>query len=143
MTDVDKLREEELRQLNDDEIFDLEALVTDGVDAKVPIVIKYPKTLEDGTVKMVKAGAMIRPLTNVEWNNSTRLNRSTNAKTTNEVELLKKALYTRNGEQMPAKVVEDLPSGVVTELVKEVAVISGIDVEENMRLAKEMLGFSA
>jgi len=141
MTDVNKLREEELEMLSkeDEEIFDLESLITDGVDAKIPIVIKYPK---DG--KTVRAGALIRPLSNIEWNNATRLNRAPTSKTTNEVELVKKALYTRSGEQFPPKLVEQMPNGVIMELVKQIAHISGVDIDskENIRMAKEMMGFS-
>lgn len=143
MTDVNKLKEEELAMLSneEEEIFDLESLVTDGADAKIPIVIKYPK---DG--KTVKAGALIRPLTNVEWNNATRLSRNQKlvTKTTNEIELVKMALYTRNDEQFPAKAVEALPNGVILELVKQIAHISGVEInsEENIKLAKEMMGFS-
>ena len=141
MTDVNKLREEELEMLSkeDEEIFDLESLITDGVDAKIPIIISYPK---DG--KTVKAGALIRPLSNIEWNNATRLNRAPTSKTTNEVELVKKALYTRSGEQFPPKLVEQLPNGVILELVKQIAHISGVDIDskENIRMAKEMMGFS-
>ena len=142
MTDISKLKEEELMQLNEEEVYDLETLVTDGKDARFPVQIKYPKQMEDGSFRMVNAAAMIRPLTNVEWNNSTRMNRGANSKTSNEVELLKKALYKTNGEQMPAAVVEALPNGVVQKLVTEVGRISGVDIEENMKVAKEMLGFS-
>lgn len=143
MTDIDKLREEELRQLNneDEEIFELEALISDGVDARFPVKITYPKQEDDGTYRMVTAGALIRPLSNIEWNNATRLKRSPNSKTTNEVELLKKALYTRDNKQFPPKLVEGLPNGVVLNLVNEVARISGVNVEEQEKLAKEMMGF--
>lgn len=142
MTNVDKLKKDELIALSDEEeIFDLESLITDGADAKIPIVLKYPKN-----GKTVKAGALIRPLTNVEWNNATRISRSGNnaSKTTNEVELVKQALYTRKGEPFPPKLVEDMPNGVVMELVNQIAVISGVELnsEENIRLAKEIMGFS-
>ena len=135
MVNIDKLHEEE-------EIFDLETLVTDGKDARFPVKIKYPKKNDDGTVVMVDAGALIRPVTNIEWNNATRMKRSPNDKTSNEVELLKKALYTRGGEQMPPAIVEALPNGVVIELVKLISEVSGVDYEANLKMAKEMMGFS-
>lgn len=140
MTNVDELMEEELQNLQaDDEIFDLESLVTDGKDARIPIVIEYPR--KDG--KIVKAGAMIRPLTNVEWNNATRLRRNPKDNTTNEIELVKKALYTRDGEQFPPDLVMCIPNGVILELVKQIAKISGVDLKskENIQMAKEMMGF--
>ena len=144
MTNVDKLKEEELKNLQEDEeLFDLEELVTGGKDVRVPVKIIYPKYNEEtGEVEMVPTGALLRPLSNVEWNNCTRLNRAPNSKTSNEVELLKKALYKPNGEQMPPMVVEAMPNGIVIELVKEVSRISGIDIKANMELAKKMAGFS-
>ena len=113
MEDVSKLQEKELIALSDDEVFDLESLITDGTDAKVPITIKFPT--RDG--RTVKAAAMIRPLNSVEWNNSTRLNRSKSEKTTNEIELLKKALYTKDGKPFPKDLIEKIPAGVVLEIV--------------------------
>lgn len=146
MVDVKKLKEEELNQLNkkeflefeDEEVFNLESLIVDGADAKIPIIIKYPKP--DGT--MVKGAAMIRPLTNVEWNNAVRFNRNPNDNTSNEVELLKKALYTKEGKPFPPKKIDAMPNGVVLELVNEVSRISGVDMEENLKLVQQMMGFS-
>ena len=137
MVDISKLKEEELNSLSEEDVFNLESLIVDGADAKIPITIKFPRA--DGRV--VKAAAMIRPLTNIEWNNCVRLNRVPNDNTTNEVELLKKALYTKEGEQFPPHLVEKIPNGVVLELINELARISGVDVEENMKYAKVMLGF--
>jgi len=145
MTDIEKLKEAELMQLTEEEeeeIYDLESLVTDGANARFPVKFKYPKQEPDGSLRMVNAGALIRPLTNVEWNNCVRMKRTPNSKTSNEVELLKKALYNTNGEQMNPKVVESLPNGVALELVKLVSEISGVDYDENLKMAKEMMGFS-
>jgi hypothetical protein len=138
MVDVSKLKEDEKLALSDEEVFDLEALITDGANAKIPITITYPK---DG--KTVKAAAMIRPLTNVEWNNCVRLQRKPGDKTSNEVELVKKALYTKTGEPFPPQLVDKLPNGVVMELVKQISIISGVDYDEQIRLTAQMLGFSA
>lgn len=139
MTNTDELLQQEIESLSaEEEIFDLESLITDGVDAKIPIVIEFPK---DG--KMVKAGAMIRPLTIVEWNNATRLQRRPSENTTNEIELVKKALYTRKGEEFPPDLVDKFPTGVVLELVKQIARISGVELnsKENIKMAKELMGF--
>lgn len=134
MTDVNKLMEEELSNLsNDEEIFDLETLITDGVNAKVPVEINY---------KGKTFGAILKPLTNPEWNNAIRLGYK-NPKTTSEIELLKIGLYHKNGDKFPKDIIENLPAGVIVELAKELARISGItfNMEENVRLAKDMLGF--
>lgn len=142
MTDVNKLKEDELRQLQNDDVIDLETLITDGADARFPVRIKFPKKQEDGSVEMVTGGALLRPLTNVEWNNCTRLQRNANDNTTNEVELLKKAMYTTSGDQFPAQLVEQLPNGVVLELVEKLSEISGVDMEKNRKMVRDMVGFS-
>ena len=64
-------------RVNPEEIFNLESLITDGADARVPIEIDFPT--KNGKKK---AAAMIRPLTNVEWNNALRISRK-NFTTTN------------------------------------------------------------
>ena len=133
MTDIDQLKNDELKNLEDEEILDLESLILDGADAKIPIEVKY---------KDRRFGAMIRPLTNVEWNNAYR-KAFKNNKTSNEVELLKIGLYKKNGDQFPADSVEKLPTGIVNELIKEIARISGIELNtrENKELAIKMMGF--
>lgn len=139
MPDINELREKELKSLTqeEEEIFELETLITDGADARIPVIISYPRP--DG--RIVKGAVLIRPLTNVEWNNAVRFQRKPDDTTTNEVELLKLALYTKDGKQFPPELVEKLPNGVVLELVKEVSKASGIDWEENIRLAQKMMGF--
>ena len=134
MTKKDKKAEELIKLSEEEEIFNLESLITDGADARVPIEIKFPT--KTGTKR---AAAMIRPLTNVEWNNAIRIARK-NFTTTNEIELLKIALYTKDGEPFPKELVEKIPNGVVIKLVQILSEISGIEItEENMKMAKEML----
>ena len=129
------LKAEELEMLSEEEeIFNLESLITDGVDARIPITIEFPT--KNGTKK---AAAMIRPLSNIEWNNATRIARK-NFTTSNEVELLKQALYTKEGEPFPKELVPKLPNGVVLKLVKLLGEISGIEVtKESLEMAREML----
>ena len=138
--DVNKMEEEIENLSHEEELFDLESLITDGKDAKIPIEITFPKP--DGTGE-VKATAMIRPLTNIEVNNATRLGLNKNIDTTYELELLKTGLYTSKGEPFPDELINKIPSGVVNELAREISRVSGIQInnEENMRLAKEMMGF--
>ena len=134
MTKKDKKAEELIKLSEEEEIFNLESLITDGADARVPIEIKFPT--KTGTKR---AAAMIRPLTNVEWNNAIRIARK-NFTTTNEIELLKIALYTKDGEPFPKKKKKKIPNGVVIKLVQTLSEISGIEItEENMKMAKEML----
>ena len=134
MTDIKKLQEEELASLStDNEVLDLESLITDGANAKVPVEVTY---------KGKSYGAILKPLTSPEWNNATRIGLgSTNSSA--ELELLKLGLYTKNDKKFPVQVIEELPAGVIMELSKELARISGIsiNIEDNMKLAKDMLGF--
>lgn len=134
MTKKDKKTEELIKLAEEEEIFNLESLITDGADARIPIEINFPT--KEGTKK---AAAMIRPLTNVEWNNATRIARK-NFTTTNEIELLKMALYTKDGEPFPKELVEKIPNGVIVKLVQKLSEISGVEItEENIKMAKEML----
>ena len=139
MTNIDELQANEIASLEEDEIFDLESLITDGVNAKIPIVIEFPN--KNG--EMVKAAAMIRPLSNIEWNNAVRLNRGPNSGTTNDVELVKKGLYTKNGDPFPPELVEAIPAGVLMNILKKIAEISGLELfnEENLKFAKDVMGF--
>lgn len=128
------LQEKEIELLTkEEEIFDLESLITDGIEAKVPIEIKYgEKTF----------GALIKPLTSTEWNNATRINLK-NPKTTADIELVKKGLYNLNGEKYPPETIEKLPAGIILEIMKQIAKISGIELntKENKEIAKELMGF--
>ena len=64
MTDIKKLQEEELNSLSvDTEVLDLESLITDGVNAKVPVEITY---------KGKTYGAILKPL--VPINQTEQLN---------------------------------------------------------------------
>ncbi len=128
------LQEQEIEMLQENkEILDLESLIVDGVNAKVPVEVEYQgKTY----------GAVLKPLTNVEWNNASR-KAIKNNKTTSEIELLKKGLFTKNDEEFPAEILIKLPQGVVGELAKELARISGVNLtsEENQKLMRELMGF--
>ena len=141
MSNVDELKKAELEALTEEEVVDLETLIVEGTDARYPIKIMFPRQKEDGTMEMVKAGAFLRPLSNVEWNMATQIRRNPKSGTTNEVELLKMALYNLNGELYSPQVIASMPNGVVLELVEKLSEISGIDLEKNRKLAKDMIGF--
>ena len=129
----DRLEDEIERLSEDTELFELESLITDGVNAKIPVTVEYQGK---------KFGAMIRPLNNIEWNNATR--KALKDKTTsNEVELVKLALYKKDGADFPNDVVEKLPTGIVNELMKEISRISGVKInnKENIEMMKEIMGF--
>ena len=135
MANIDELKNKELEQLTDKEIevLELEQLITNGIDEKVPIEITY---------KGKEFGAMIRPLTSVEWNDATVIGNG-NPNTNTEIELLKISLYNKDGTEFPKELISKLPAGVTSSIMKEVARISGvnIDSEENIKLVRKIMGF--
>ena len=137
---TDDLQAKEIELLSEDEeIFDLETLITGGTENKIPITISYPK--EDGG--KVKAAAMIRPVTAIEWNNAVRRGMNKNMLSSPDLELLKKALYTKNGDPFPLDLVEKLPAGVVTAISRKISDISGIEVDKEAaeKVLEKMAGF--
>ena len=129
------LKQREIESLSSEEmeILDLEKLITDGVNAKIPMEITYNNK---------KFGVLLRPLTNIEWNNAIQTSIQ-NKKTTNEVELLKLGLYKIDGNPFPKELISKLPAGISSELMKKLAEISGIQInsEENIKMAKQLMGF--
>lgn len=134
MVDINKLKEEELNQLNDkskvelgEEEWDLEELILLGDDKKIPILIEYPKP--DG--KRVKAKALIKQLT---------INEIDTVKTKQENQLqaamlvLQKALFKSNGEPFSKNELKRLPIGVLTEISDKILEISGINEDTKQEL---------
>lgn len=106
----------------DDEYFDLETLITEGVDAKVPIDIEFP----DGR----KAQALIRPISTGEF--QTIYNGSASELIVN---VLSNSLMDKNGNPIPRTSIEAMPVGLPAKIVEQIFKISGIetnpeDVEE-------------
>lgn len=135
MVNIDELKQKEIENITNEEleVFELESLITNGIEEKVPIEITYQnKTF----------GAMLRPLTSVEWNNATT--KANNTLNTNvEVELLKIGLYNKDGTPFPKELISKLPAGISSQLMKELGRISGVnfDSEENIKLVRKIMGF--
>lgn len=111
---------EELNFNNDDEYFDLETLITEGTEAKIPIIIEFPNGK--------KAKALIKPIL------------AEDLKTVNfdfdkpfEViaEILKMCLFNSKGEQLSEKFINGLPAGLPMEIGMEIFKISGIEINPN------------
>ena len=135
MVNIDELKQKEIENITTEEleVFELETLITNGIEEKVPIEITY----RDKTF-----GAMLRPLTSVEWNNATA--KANNTPNTNvEVELLKIGLYNKDGTPFPQELISKLPAGISSQLMKELGRISGVnfDSEENIKLVRKIMGF--
>lgn len=107
---------EELNFHNDEEFFDLETLITEGIDAREPITIEFP----NGN----RAKALIRPvlaedlkIIGFNFNNPFAV----------MTEILKIALFNSNGEPLPEKLVDGLPAGLPIKIAQEIFKISGIE----------------
>lgn len=106
----------ELEFNNNEEFFDLEELITEGTDAKVPITIEFPNGK--------KAKALIKPvlaedLKRISFNYDDPFEMMT--------EILKISLLNSNGEPLPDKLVDGLPAGLPIKIAEEIFEISGIE----------------
>lgn len=123
---TNELLEEEKNELehlsHEEEVFELDTLITQGVNAKIPVSFKYPNT--DKTV-----GVMIRPLSTEEYKLAVK--KAKNLKKNYLIELLKSSLFNTEGEPFPVEVIKELPFGVVTYLASMVNKISGMDLLKN------------
>lgn len=116
---------EELKFSNDEEFFDLETLITEGTEAKVPITIEFPNGK--------KSKALIRPvlaedLKVIGFNFDNPFAVMT--------EVLKISLLNSNGEPLPEKLIDGLPAGLPIKIAQEIFKISGI--ETNSEDAEQM-----
>ncbi len=120
MTDVEKLREEELNALNRVEIEEvgLEELILLGEDKLINIIIEYPT--EDGEI--VKAKAKIKQLTMKELRNID-LNRIT---LEISIDILNKSLFKQDGTPFSKELILNLPIGVVRKITNKILEISGV-----------------
>lgn len=109
-----------------DELFDLETLITEGTEAYIPLKFQYP-----GTDKVV--GVYVKPVTSQEFVDATR------GPNNIFIDVLNGALFNNNKEAIPLDIIKKLPAGVVMELYKKIADISAIPLEENEKVTKEMI----
>ncbi len=131
MTDIDKLKEEELQELRKpsvemDEV-GLEDLIVLGESKKIPIHIIYPK--EDGTKS--KSKALIRQLTLKELD---KVKLTSNNLMAINLSVLKIALFKTNGDSFTEDELMVLPLGVVDAVANKIMEISGVDWTANRRL---------
>jgi hypothetical protein len=107
---------EELAINKEEELFDLETLITEGVDTRVPITIEFP----DGK----KAAALIRPISTSEF--QTIYNGNI---TSILVNILEVALMNKNEEPLPRSLIEAMPIGLPVKIIKQIFEISGIEIK--------------
>lgn len=152
MTDINQLEEEELEQLNETnkqdndnelDLNELESLILEGTDYKVPVLIEYPYyDKKTGIMKHARYTAKLRPVTNTEVNNARRSAGKIKG-TSFELELLKRALYTKDDTLFKPNVIKAMKAGVIASLVETLLDISGIklDKDEQEAYARELMGF--
>ena len=153
MVNVDELEQMELEELDntdntnsiDDELDlnELESLILEGTDYKIPVLIEYPYYDKNtGEEKQARYTAKLRPVTNTEVNNARRSVGKIKG-TSFELELLKRALYTKDDELFKPAIIFAMKAGVVARLVETLLDISGIklDKDEQDAYARELMGF--
>ena len=132
MTDIDKLKEEEIAQLDGE--LNLEDLLILGDVKKIPIKIKFP--LEDGTI--VEAKALVKQLTVKELEN---LKLKQNTVWKYSVAILEKALFKQDGTQFNSKEIRSLPLGVANAIASKVMELSGVEITNQTPLGQNLMDF--
>ena len=127
MTDISKLQEEELNQLNDTEnvelledVMNLEELILLGDEKRTPILIEYP--LPDG--KRIKAKAYVKQLTIKELDNMKFTEENL---LPNSIRILQKAMFKQNGDNFKKAEIQTMPIGVVRAVANTILELSGMD----------------
>ena len=137
MSKADELKQQEVESLKEEqEILSLESLITEGSELQIPITFDFPT--QNG---MRKASAIIKPITAVDWENAQ--NYAIKNKRDFALKILEKGLLNSDGEPLDFELLKKMPFGVVDEIYKRIADVSGIkeDREEQFQLTKELMGF--
>ena len=120
MTDIEKLQEEELNELNRVEVEEvgLEDLIVLGEDKLINIIIEYPTT----TGEIKKAKAKIKQLTMKELKNINLEHITMDT----SVNILKKSLFTQDEKPFTTELILNLPVGVIRSITRKILEISGV-----------------
>lgn len=112
---------------NDDTFFDLETLITEGTESRVPIEIEFP----DGR----KAQALIRPITTGEFQTVYNGNAAELL-----VNVLATSLMNKNGNSIDSSLIKKMPVGLPAQIVQQIFEISGIKTnpEDAEKLKEEL-----
>ena len=121
MTNVDKLKEEELVHLQEE--VKLEDLILLGDDKKIPIIVEFPKN--DGT--KINTKAFVKQLTLKELNH-VQINQS-NIWESN-IDILSKALFKSTGDNFTREELLNFPIGVVNAIASKIMELSGVEIDQ-------------
>ena len=130
-----------LINLDEEPVLDLETLIVDGANARIPVEVDVP-VYRDGEMHYAKYGAVIRPLTSFEFTNAAQIGLKDNTTDVN-TEIVKVGLCTKDGGEFPEHLIRKLPVGVIVKLAEKISEVSGIkqDKVEQEKLAREVMGF--
>ncbi len=117
MTNIDKLQEEELAQLDGE--LNLEDLIILGDDTKIPLKISFPKN--DGT--KVEAKTLVKQLTIKELEQL----KTQNSPWKYYVMILRKGLFKQDGSPFNEEEIRSLPIGVVASVAEKILELSGAE----------------
>lgn len=109
----------------------LEDLLILGDDKKIGIEIEFPIQDKKGEYKTVKTKAMVKQLTLKEINKLKLIN---NNLLEQNLSILKRALFTSNGEPFPEDKLMILPLGVANAISEKILEISGVDVNAQKKI---------
>ena len=135
---IEDVKQKELEHLQqEEEIFELDQVITEGVNAKIPFTFTYPNTTK-------KVGVMVRPLSTNEYQKAVLTSRR--LKTNFLLELAKLGVYKMDESKFPEELIMDLPAGVITRITNEINRISGVDLvdgseEMQQQLLEDLMGF--
>ena len=130
-------KQKELEHLQkEDEIFELDQLISEGIDAKIPFTIIYPNTTK-------KVGVLVRPLSTNEYQNA--ILKSKRLKTNFLIELARLGVYKMDESKFPDEILDELPAGVITRITNEINRISGVELvdgsEDVQQIFDDLMGF--
>lgn len=135
---IEDEKQKELEHLQqEEEIFELDQIISEGTNAKIPFTFIYPNTTR-------KVGVLIRPLSTNEYQNA--IMRSRKLKSNFLIELAKLGIYKMDETEFPEDLLMELPAGVITKITNEINRISGIELikgseEVQQKLLEDMMGF--
>ena len=135
---VEKEKAKELEHLQqEDEIFELDQIITEGTNAKIPFTFIYPNTTK-------KVGVLVRPLSTNEYQNA--ILTSKRLKTNFLLELARLGVSKMDVSKFADDILEDLPAGVITKITNEINRISGVDLVDGSedvqhQIFDDLMGF--
>lgn len=118
---------DELTINKEEELFDLETLITEGVNAHIPIEIEFPNGK--------KAAAQVKPITAAEFKAIYNTNAADML-----LDMLGLGLLNKKGEPLSRDLIEALPMGLLSKIAEKIATISGLELQpENTVTGKDLM----